>query len=80
MGVWLAAAAAYAQISQATLEGTIQDNSGAVVPGAQITLKNKGTAAVRTAVTDQSGQYSILNLDPTAWAGNFNHIMSLYRH
>src|SRR5215471_8889226 len=68
MGVWLAAAAAYAQISQATLEGTIQDNSGAVVPGAQITLKNKGTAAVRTAVTDQSGQYSILNLDPAEYS------------
>jgi hypothetical protein len=38
------------------------------LPGAQITLKNKGTAAVRTAVTDQSGQYSILNLDPAEYS------------
>src|SRR5437879_4951864 len=68
MGAWLSAAAANAQISQATLEGTVKDNSGAVIPGASVTLKNKGTAAVRTAATDQSGQYSVLNLDPAEYS------------
>src|SRR5262249_33948735 len=58
------AAALHAQTSQATLEGTVKDNSGAVVPGASVTLKNKGTAAVRATVTDSSGQYSIVNVDP----------------
>src|SRR5437868_4767250 len=68
MAAWLGTAGAFAQISQATLEGTVKDSSGAVIPGASVTLKNKGTAAVRSAITDQSGQYSILNLDPAEYS------------
>src|SRR5439155_25083769 len=62
--ICLTGAAAYAQISQATLEGTVKDNTGAVVPGATVTLRNKGTTAVRTTLTGASGQYSIPNVDP----------------
>jgi hypothetical protein len=64
----LSLATAYAQISQATLEGTVKDNSGAVVPGASVTLKNKGTAAVRTTTTDASGDYSIPNAAPAEYS------------
>ena len=66
--ICLTGAAAYAQISQATLEGTIKDNTGAVVPGATVTLKNKGTTAVRSTVTGASGQYSIPNVDPAEYS------------
>src|SRR6266550_443986 len=66
--VWLTVAVAHAQISQATLEGTVKDNTGAVVPGAVVTLKNKGTSAVRTAVTGASGQYSVPNVDPAEYS------------
>jgi len=68
LAAWLSAAAAHAQISQAALEGTVTDNSGAVIPGAALTLKNKGTAAVHSAVTDAMGQYSIPNLDPAEYS------------
>jgi Carboxypeptidase regulatory-like domain len=64
----LTAAVAYAQISQATLEGTVKDNTGAVIPGAAVTLKNKGTTAARAAVSDASGQYSIPNVDPAEYS------------
>ena len=35
-------------------EGTVNDSSGAAIPGAAVTLRNKGTAATRSAVTDAS--------------------------
>src|SRR5439155_11595197 len=66
--ICLTGAAAYAQISQATLEGTVKDNTGAVVPGATVALKNKGTTAVRTTLTGASGQYSIPNVDPAEYS------------
>jgi hypothetical protein len=56
-----------AQISQASLEGTIKDNSGAAIPGAAVTLRNKGTTAARSAVSDPAGQYSFPNLDPAEY-------------
>src|SRR5260370_4735414 len=62
-----AAWSCYAQISQASLQGTINDNSGAAIPGAAVTLRNKGTTATRSVVTDSSGQYSFPNLDPAEY-------------
>src|SRR5262249_5667837 len=59
-GAW----SGYAQISQSALEGTVKDNSGASIPGATVTLRNKGTTAIRTVLSDASGQYSFPNLDP----------------
>jgi hypothetical protein len=57
----------YAQISQASLEGAVKDNTGAAVPGVAVTLRNKGTAATRSIVSDPSGQYSFPNLDPAEY-------------
>jgi hypothetical protein len=47
------------QAQTGTVSGTITDASGAGVPSATVTLTNLGTAATRTAVTDNSGTYSI---------------------
>jgi Carboxypeptidase regulatory-like domain/TonB dependent receptor len=62
----LAGATAYAQTAAVT--GTITDATSAGVPGATITAKNQATASVRTATTDDSGNYSIPNLP----VGNYN--------
>lgn len=59
---------AYAQIGQASLQGVVRDNSGGVLPGASVSLKNKGTGAVRTVSTDATGQYSIPNMDPAEYS------------
>jgi hypothetical protein len=53
-----------AQISQASLNGTVQDATSAAVVGATITLKDKGTGAQRTTTSNASGEYAIPNLTP----------------
>ena len=55
----LLSSAAFAQ-SQATtgvIEGTVSDSSGAVLPGATVTLKNTGTNFTRDLVTDGDGRF-----------------------
>ncbi|HTF72313.1 MAG TPA: carboxypeptidase-like regulatory domain-containing protein, partial [Edaphobacter sp.] len=44
-----------AQSDTAQIQGSALDASGAVVPGAKITLTDKDTAAVYTATSDASG-------------------------
>jgi Carboxypeptidase regulatory-like domain len=56
---------AKAQIgSTATIQGTVTDPSGAVIPGAQVTVKNLGTGATIVQKTTNAGFYSISPLDP----------------
>jgi outer membrane receptor protein involved in Fe transport len=54
--------------STATLQGTITDQKNAVVPNATITLRNRATAAERTAQTDENGNYQVASLP----AGNYS--------
>ena len=44
--------------------GTVKDPSGAVIAGGSVTVKNLATSATRTAVTDSTGSYTIVNLEP----------------
>src|SRR5260370_13558565 len=53
-----------AQVAGATLSGTINDPSGAVVPNAQLSARNTATGVTRTATSDAAGFYSIPNLLP----------------
>ena len=55
------AAPAVAQ-STATLQGTVTDAQGAVVPGAQVTATNEDTAARRSVLTDAAGYYQMAAL------------------
>src|SRR2546421_11469564 len=49
---------AFAQATASgTIQGTVTDKSGAVVAGAQVVAKNKGTDLERTAVTNDTGYY-----------------------
>src|SRR5436305_657336 len=57
-----------AQISQASLTGTVQDATGAAVVGATITLKDKGTGSQRTTTSDASGGYALPNLTPADYS------------
>src|ERR1700731_3610867 len=48
----------------ASLEGTVTDNSGAVIAGATVTATNQATGVSRNAVTGESGFYRITGLPP----------------
>ncbi len=52
-----------AQEIYATLTGTVADATGAVVPGASVTIHNNDTNTdLRTVATDSSGNFSVTNL------------------
>jgi hypothetical protein len=48
----------------ATINGTVTDPSGAVVPHAKVTAVNAATNAVRDAETGDAGTYTVSNLSP----------------
>jgi len=51
-----------AQAVSGTILGVVRDSSGAVIPGATVTITNTGTGLVRTVVTDPQGEYSAPSL------------------
>ena len=51
------AALASAQQSTGTIAGTVSDQQGAVIPGAQVQVRNTATNAVFAATTNESGGY-----------------------
>ncbi len=53
------APAAVAQVTTATIVGTISDPSGAQVPSASVTARNVDTGLTRTTVTGEDGYYRI---------------------
>jgi outer membrane receptor protein involved in Fe transport len=53
-----------AQSSTGSISGTIVDDSGAALPGVTVSATNAATSAVRTAVTNGTGYYSVGLLPP----------------
>ena len=53
-----------AQTTNGIITGTITDSSGAIVPGAEITVTNEGTNQARTASTNAMGVYIVPQLRP----------------
>src|SRR2546428_10580307 len=63
---------AHAQVTGATLSGTVTDVSGAVIPGVQVSIKNRATGVVRDVTADETGFYTAPNL----LAGNYDVTVS----
>src|SRR5215472_5811547 len=57
----------------ASITGTVADPSGTVVARAKITAVEVSTGATRSAETDESGVYSITNLNPGTYDIRFEH-------
>ena len=53
-----------AQTVDTSIEGTVTDSSGAVVPGATVTVSSSRTGSSKQAVSAPSGDYSITYLTP----------------
>jgi hypothetical protein len=58
------AAPAFAQITAATLSGTIKDETGGVLPGVDVAVRNLDTGVTRATVTDVSGAFTVAGLPP----------------
>lgn len=58
--------AAWAQFA-ASLSGTVEDNTGAVISGATVTLTNPATQATQTDTTGGSGFYKFSELSPGSY-------------
>src|SRR3989475_3026566 len=57
----------YAQVTGATLSGTITDPSGGVIPNAQVSVRNTATGVTREVTADTAGFYSAPNLLPGSY-------------
>src|SRR6185437_1768313 len=60
----LASFGLYAQSTNGVLTGTVDDASGAVIPGASVTLKNVNSGDERRTVTNNDGFFSINAVPP----------------
>ena len=58
------ASAGLAQLSTASLSGSVRDSSGALVTNATIVLHSVDTSVERTSVSNGSGEYNFLNITP----------------
>lgn len=68
VGAWLLAIAsagpAAAQMTRGAISGTVRDATGAVVPGATVTVMQTDTNQAKSAVTDAQGFYRVPALEP----------------
>lgn len=69
----LLAVPASAQVLYGSIVGNVTDTSSAALPGATVTITNLETGAVREAVTDAAGAYTV----PTSQPGRYRVAVSL---
>src|SRR4051794_37737732 len=55
---------AFSQSTNATVGGTVQDSTGAFIPGVTVTATNSGTGIVTTVVSNEAGAYQFASLQP----------------
>src|ERR1039458_7262735 len=58
---------AMAQAPTATLVGTVRDTQRSVIVGADVSIRDVNTNAVRVAKTDAQGEYTVSDLDPSTY-------------
>src|SRR5213592_3782953 len=80
IAIFLLASILSAQGFRATVVGRVTDDTGAVVPGAMITITNIGTNESRSVVVNERGEYAIPQLAPgqytlTAEYTGFNKVV-----
>jgi hypothetical protein len=64
LAIGLTAVPTTAQILYGSIVGAVKDSSGAVMPGAAVTIVNKETNLTRETTTNADGAYSLINLQP----------------
>ena len=62
---------AKAQSVNSSIQGTVQDSSGAILPGTQVTLTNTGTGVLLKSMSDAAGNYSFPSVRPGVYSLEF---------
>src|SRR5438876_3854940 len=57
-----------AQSISGTINGTLVDQSGAVIPGVEVTLINERTSETHTTVSNDSGEFVFAAVQPGTYA------------
>jgi hypothetical protein len=65
--IFIGAGALSAQVESGQITGLVTDPSGAVIPGATVTVKNLGTNVVRVETTSSNGTYTVTGLEPATY-------------
>jgi hypothetical protein len=68
LGLVLAASDARAQSTRGSIGGTVRDDQGAAVPGATVTVHSARRNDTQTTVTNEQGDFVILNLLPDTYS------------
>ena len=58
----------FGQISSGTFYGQVQDQSGALVSGVHVTIRQENTDFLRSTMTDDSGSYRVPDLSPGTYS------------
>ncbi len=56
-----------AQETTATISGTVNDATGAIIPGAAVEVRNVATGITRSVETDAQGRYTVTQLSPGSY-------------
>ena len=68
LAIWGIHPVALAQSDRGSITGKVTDNTGAVLPGATITLTNEATGVSQTATANPSGDYVFQLLNPGSYS------------
>ncbi len=71
--LFMLAAKANAQSLFATLTGIVSDSSGALIPGARVTLRDEKSGSLRTTVTDNAGFFTFVSVS----VGDFTYELTI---
>jgi protocatechuate 3,4-dioxygenase beta subunit len=64
VGILLLCLPAFSQLNSGSIAGGVTDSSGAVIPGAKVTITDVERGVTRTLVADEAGQYTAPSLTP----------------
>ncbi len=60
--LFVSAGVVIGQTSTGSISGVVADETGAVIPGANVSVRNRGTGFTRSATTGSDGRYSFVNI------------------
>ena len=70
IGLLFSVTMAMAQTETGSIGGFVKDPTGGVIPKAKVTLKDEGTSAIHTLITDNAGYYVAPSLPPGLYTMN----------